>query len=128
MTPLKANHQEDEESLNYVIERDGKSIVYATDTGVWSEETWDFLKGVRADALVIECTEGLAPTAYWGHLDVPEAIEVVGRLRREGILKEGAFVSTTHHSHNGQATHAELEAALNPHGIQVGYDGMEFEV
>jgi phosphoribosyl 1,2-cyclic phosphate phosphodiesterase len=128
VTPVKANHQEDEESLNLVIERDGKALIYATDTGVWAEETWEYLKRFRADALVIECTEGLASTAYWGHLDVPETIQVVERLRRDGILKDGSIVTTTHHSHNGPATHAELEAALNPHGILVGYDGMEFEV
>lgn len=128
ITPIKANHQEDEESLNYAIEREGKALLYATDTGIWAEETWEFLSGFRFDGLVIECTEGLAPTTYSGHLSCAEVLQVVSRLREMGALKRDSFVSTTHHSHNGQALHAELEEALSPHGIVVGYDGMEFRI
>jgi hypothetical protein len=49
-------------------------------------------------------------------------------MRSQGSLKPSAKIVTTHHSHYGDATHAELEALLNPHGIDVGYDGMEFEI
>lgn len=127
-TPIRANHQEDEESLNYVIERAGKTLLYATDTGIWEEDVWEFLTRFRLDALVIECTEGLAPTTYPGHLSCAEVVQVVGRLRASGTLAPHAKVVTTHHSHNGQALHAELEAALSGHGIEVGFDGMEFDV
>jgi phosphoribosyl 1,2-cyclic phosphate phosphodiesterase len=128
ITPIRANHQDDEESLNLIFERDGKTLLYATDTGVWPEETWDFLRRFKLDGMVIECTEGLAPTNYSGHLSVKEVVEVVSRLRADGVLANESKVVTTHHSHNGEATHAELEAALGPHGIEVGYDGYELRV
>src|SRR5687768_1484591 len=58
ITPVAANHMEDEDVQNHLIERDGKALMYATDTGIWHEETFDFLKMKRIDMLVIECTEG----------------------------------------------------------------------
>jgi phosphoribosyl 1,2-cyclic phosphate phosphodiesterase len=128
ITPFRANHKHDEDSHNLVIERDGKTLIYATDTGIWAPESWEFLGSVRADALVIECTEGFAPTAYTGHLDVFRCIEVVDRLRGSGVLSDSAAVVTTHHSHQGNGTHVELSRALLPHGIQVGYDGCVVEI
>lgn len=128
ITPIRSNHKDDEDSVNFLIQKDGRTLLYGTDTGVWHEPTWNFLSGWKLDALVLECTEGLSSTAYWGHLDANEMIAVVERLRSMGVVTPETFITSTHHSHNGNATHAELEAHLNPHGIQVGYDGMEFEV
>lgn len=128
ITPIHANHKLDEDAHNLLIERDGATILYGTDTGVWFEDTWQFLKGVRLDLLVIECTEGLFGTDYDGHLSASECIEVVDRLREMGTVAEGTPIYTTHHSHNGGVTHAELEEALAPHGIVPAYDGLEIEV
>lgn len=127
ITPIHAHHLLEEDAQNLIFEKD-KTFLYATDTGIWGEESWQFLKSYRLDGMVIECAEGFASTAYYGHLDVDECIEVVERLRESGVLKPGAKVVTTHHSHSGDGTHAELEAALSPHGIEVGYDGMVFHV
>ncbi|MBX3118945.1 MAG: hypothetical protein KF784_07745 [Fimbriimonadaceae bacterium] len=128
VTPIHAYHDLEQDSHNFIIESEGKSLLYATDTGMWREETWEFLKGQKLDGLVLECTEGFVPTEYWGHLDIKDCIEVVNRLREMGTLAEKGPVYTTHHSHNGNGTHAELEEALNPHGISPGWDGCEFEI
>lgn len=127
ITSIRAQHVPEEDSLNFLIERDGRTLLYATDTGVWDEETFEFLSGRVAHALVIECTEGGAATSYEGHLDIGDCVRVVERLRGMGFLGDDSRVVTTHHSHNGECTHAELESLLNPHGIEVGFDGMEFE-
>lgn len=126
-TPIRSRHLEDEDSQNVIIERGDKRVLYATDTGIWPDPTWEFLGSMRLDALVIECTEGTKGQDWWGHLSVNEVIEVVRRLKESGTLGSAAPVVTTHHSHNGSATHTELEEALNPHGIQVGYDGFVLE-
>src|SRR5205085_10778502 len=113
---------------NFMVERGGRKLLYCSDTGIWEAPTWAFLKGQEADAIVIECTDGFAPSGYDGHLAFESCVEVVNRLRREGGLKRGARVVTTHHSHRGNATHVELEDALRPHGIEPGYDGMILEI
>lgn len=124
VTPIRAMHKLDEDAHNLIIS-DGKStLLYATDTGIWAPETWDFLRDHKLDALVIECTEGLHETSYYGHLSLLECIEQVHRLRAEGILREDGPVATTHISHFGELTHAELEKHLSPHNMLAGYDGM----
>jgi phosphoribosyl 1,2-cyclic phosphate phosphodiesterase len=128
ITPFAAYHKLDEDSLNYLITKDEKTIGYASDTGYWQEPTWKFLEGKRIDALVIECTEGLHRTTYHGHLDLKECISVVERLRGMGVLTDSSVVVTTHHSHLGGLTHQGLTEALAPHGITPGFDGMRISL
>ncbi len=128
ITPVKANHKLDEDSQNLIVRHAGKSVFYATDTGLFLEETWEFLRsGFRFDCLVIECTDGFKRTNYYGHMDIKECVRTVERLREMGALSGDATVVTTHHGHWGDATHAELEDALAPHGIVPGYDGITIE-
>ncbi|MCH8274531.1 MAG: hypothetical protein IH851_07060 [Armatimonadetes bacterium] len=122
VTPIRAYHKLDEDSLNLIIKED-KTFLYASDTGVYRDETWEFLQGRRFDAAVIECTDGFNAAEYLGHLSAQELLDVVARLREMGCLDEESIVCTTHHGHCGMATHSELEEFLTPHGVQVGYDG-----
>lgn len=127
--PLRAKHGSNgEDAMNFLIEKDGRRLIYATDTGVWEDQTWFQLRDVDAHALVIECTDGVKPSDYDGHLNIEAVIWIVDRLRKQGSLSSDARVVTTHHSHRGDATHEELEALLKPHAIEPGYDGMSFEI
>lgn len=127
LVPIKAYHKLDEDSLNLILRKNDKCFLYAADTGIYQDETWEFLTDWKFDAAVIECTDGFNPADYWGHLSCAELIEVVSRLRKMGCLDEKSLVCTTHHAHTGLGTHAELEHALNPHGIEVGFDGKILE-
>jgi len=124
ITPVPAHHIETEECLNLLIQREGKTLLYATDTGFWREPTWDILQDYKVDCLVMECTEGFADTTWEGHLDFKEFLCVVTRLRKMGVLHSSSVITSTHHSHSGEATYGELEEAMLPYGIQPGYDGM----
>lgn len=128
VTPVHANHKLDENCQNFLIEQDGKTLLYATDTGIWGEETWEFLSRFKIDCLVIECTNGFVPTEYYGHLDITDCVQVVERLRNSHILHSSSSVFTTHHGHLGDATHAELTAALKKYEIVPGYDGLVIDV
>ncbi len=128
ITPVAANHMTTEDCQNFVISDGEKTVLYATDTGVWQKPTWDALEHHRLNGMIIECTEGFRPTNYFGHLDIRECIAVVDALRDQGTLLDDAVVCTTHHSHNGGATHGQLEKVLSPHGILVGYDGLTLEI
>lgn len=58
VTTVKAHHRPDAHPLNYIIEKDGRSLLYNCDTGLYDPETWEFLKGRRVDLVISECTEG----------------------------------------------------------------------
>lgn len=127
VTPVSAYHKLDEDSVNLIIEGDGKRILYATDTGVYQEPTWDFISGIRFDCVVVESTDGFSPSDYWGHLSCVEAVAVIDRMRKIGCVDDQTIVVTTHHADSGGANHAQLVDFYRPDGIQVGYDGMILE-
>jgi len=126
--PVKATHIADEDCQNLIIQKDGKALLYATDTGIWPEETFAFLKHYRFDLLVIECTDGFTKSTYNGHLNIDGVLQTVARLRTDGILDGASRVVTTHHGHHGNARHCDLERVFLPHGIEPGYDGMLIEI
>ena len=128
ITPLRARHTPDEECFNFLIERDGRKLVYATDTGVWPEETIAHLRGVRLDLLVVECTNAFQPSTYLGHLDLQSLSYLLSRLREVGTLDAASRVVTTHHSAAGGARHCDLVPALAQLDAEPGYDGMLLEV
>lgn len=128
LTPIRAHHMDDEDAQNLIFQKDGKTLLYATDTGKWFDETWDFLRNWRLDLLVIECTNGAAFSDYDGHLGVGTLGDVLERLRQQGTLDSQTPVVSTHHSHNGDATYADLQGLLAPLGVTAGYDGLQVSV
>ena len=128
ITPLRARHTPGEECLNFLIERRGRRLIYATDTGVWSDETIDFLKNAPIDLFVIECTNAFQPSTYIGHLDLDGLAYMLSRLRRGGTLTASTRIVTTHHAAVGGARHCDLRTALATLGAEPGFDGMLIEV
>lgn len=127
ITPVRAHHKSDEDAHNFVVQDGRSTLLYATDTGVWDEPTWSALRDYELDCLVLECSEAFAATDYDGHLDAQEFLKVLARLREQGTVTPETIVVTTHHSHNGDATHAELAHFFAEHGVTVGYDGLVLE-
>jgi phosphoribosyl 1,2-cyclic phosphate phosphodiesterase len=127
MTPVRAMHTPNEECQNLIFERDGKTLGYMTDTGIWSEETWEFLENVKFDAMIIECTDGLRDSGYFGHLSLCSLQGVLSRLHKMGTVDSSTPIRTTHHSHLG-GSHEELVEAMKPLGIEPGYDGLKISV
>jgi phosphoribosyl 1,2-cyclic phosphate phosphodiesterase len=128
--PIRSNHKEGEEALNYIITRDGKTLLYASDMGWYEEDALEILKGHKVDAAIFECTFGLeaAPREWARHLGLPEVARWKETLEAQGTLKPGAQVIITHFSHNNLRPHEELEEAARAHGIAVAYDGMRIRV
>lgn len=123
MTPIRATHTPGEDCHNYIFQHEGVSLLYATDTGWWSDETWEYLSQHQLDGFVIECTDGIRESTYLGHLNLNSCLQVVERLRTQGILRDNGVVVTTHHSHRGELTYGEFVDALSPHSMTAGYDG-----
>ncbi len=57
---IKGNHTArgvNEYSINYLLGMPhGKKLLYACDTGYYTDEAWEYLAGKRVDTLVLECT------------------------------------------------------------------------
>ena len=128
--PITAHHKSDELCLNYLLTdtASGKTVLYASDTGWYNRETWDYLSGVRLDAAIVECGLGAAQSGYDGHLSLSGCVAFREKLIADGSLSPDAPFYLTHISHTGLLSHDEMVTHAAPHGMQVAYDGLQVTV
>nr|WP_245302831.1 MBL fold metallo-hydrolase [Symbiobacterium terraclitae] len=124
VTPLLADHNPLETCYIYLIEREGRRLLWGHDTDLFPEETWAYL-GAQPPlhAVVLDATNGPL-TFRGGHMGIGELVDVRRRMLAEGMATAETRFVATHFSHNGGLLHADLEARLGPEGFLVAYDGM----
>lgn len=121
--PLRAEHMQGNAFI-YLFSQNGKTLLYALDTGWFPEQTWEFLAaGSPLDCVVLDCTFGPNP-GQSGHMGLPEIMATRNKLAKLGLLTEKSLVVATHFSHHGQLTHDELTKLLNPRKMIAAYDGL----
>lgn len=113
----------------YIIEKDGKRILYAHDTGYFSEETWKYLEENRPyfSFASLDCTGG-PRSAGANHMGLSLCKEVTDRLKACGCFDGSTRVVLNHFSHNGGLIHDELVPVAAEYGFEVSYDGFELEI
>lgn len=112
--------------LFYAVANQACCFLYATDTGPFPAETWKALSGRVFDVIILE--ETLGTGTYTQHLGFETFLDHVRRFRVEGMLRSGGRIIAHHMSHSANPTHAKLEAILNPHSVEVAYDGMVVKI
>lgn len=126
VTALLADHNQPEESLMYIIERDGKSVLYAHDTGVFPESTWKALEGRHFDLVSLDCT---ALSRDWnsGHMGFKAVDEVKTRLNDIKCTGPDTLLVLSHFAHLEDYTHDKICKAVEYKNFHVAYDGCQFE-
>jgi len=114
------------ETLFYSIDNGVHSFLYATDTGSFPADTWQALEGKSFDVIILEETLGVG--TYDQHLGFDSFLEHADRMRKSGMLRPNGRLIAHHMSHSGNPTHEKVEAILNPHGIEVAYDGLDIRL
>ncbi len=114
-----------EEALFYLIERDGKSLLYAHDTDLFTPADMEFLAGRKIDLVSLDCTNGVLSHTYIGHMGCEDNLIMRDRLMACGAADEHTIFVANHFSHNGLAPIAELERRMP--GFLVSWDGRTVE-
>lgn len=129
ITAVPATHGRGISPLLYVIERDGRAIFYATDTGPLPELAWDVLRGWGGslDLVVLDHTFGLKDRAT-GHMNAKQFREQIVRMRDERLLSAGCTVIAHHLGHHSHPDHDTLVALAAGWGYEVAYDGLRVNV
>lgn len=128
--PVFANHSQETSPVLYSIECGGKRMLYAHDTGVFPEKTWELLKNEgHYDLLSLDCTGCLALGGDWvdGHMSFGTDLKTVDRMSAEGLIDEKTAIVLNHFSHNGGQTYEEMLTEAEKHGVIISYDGLEIE-
>ena len=129
VTPYATEHMLDEECYIYLIEKGGKSYLQCHDSGVpydWALEAMA-KRGVKLNALALDCTYGLIQEEYGGHMNLNQNIRVKAKMEQLGLIDENTLCYATHIAHCGGDAD-ELEAKANANGIRIAYDGLEIEI
>ncbi len=128
---LPADHAAATSPVFYSITCENKRMLYAHDTGEFSEEAWKGLKSEgRYDLVSLDCTGCLAKGGAWrrGHMSFQTNLEIIDRMKREGLADEKTVFVVNHFSHNGGQCYDDMAAEAEPLGVTVSYDGLEIEV
>jgi len=124
--PLQAKHFPQKGCFNYIIQRNGKTLLYGLDSAWFPEESWEAQKEYTFDVVILDCTHGIRPESNV-HGGAETVIRSKEKMLADGTATENTRFIATHFSHNGKKTHDEFVAHFEPHGIEVAYDGMVIE-
>ncbi len=132
ITPLSANHSALCEPVIYIIEKEGKAILYGHDSGFFPEQTWEYLikSGVKFSLVSLDCTfatkkDGVA--TFGGHMTLERNQVICEKLKELGLADENTVFVANHFTHNAEALHEEIEQEASKIGFLVSYDGMTVE-
>lgn len=128
---LRATHDPATTPLNYILRRNGRTLLIANDTGWWHDDTWQTAEraGYCCDAAVIDCYGGIAdPDTTAAHLGLNSMKRFYDELVSRKILKDHAPAFGTHFDHHSGCIHRNLTAAMTPYGFTPLYDGMKITI
>lgn len=133
LTAVAANHIiEEEETLNWVVEEQGRSMFYATDTGWPLPQTWEALRAHRFDGIVAEATFGmLAAEEYPGymkyHLNWPNFLRLRDEMLTADMIGHETPFIATHLSQHHLVPHDDFVQNAE-HPVRIAYDGMSLNL
>jgi len=116
-----------ENPLFYAIDDGRHRVLYSTDTGPYSDQTWEAIKEGTYDLAIMDQTMGTAGGGSF-HLGIDEVVAYRRAFQREGLLRPGARFVAHHMSHGANPCHEELVELLRPAGVEVAYDGLCLEM
>lgn len=137
VTALLANHHIhfenrtiEERALNYVIERDGRTLFYGLDTSYVLPGTLNRLQSFSLDLAVLDATFGYLriDPATSGHLNFPMVQETLEEFRVKNIIDDRTAVFGSHISLDRVPAHDDIVAEVEKMGFTLAWDGLRAEV
>ena len=88
------------------MEKDGKALLYAHDTGLFPESTWEYLTGhpVKLNLVSLDATHAIHAN-YSGHMGFAADAQIRNRLVKEGLADENTIYVANHFTHNAGVTY-----------------------
>ncbi len=128
IVPLKAVHTRTERCLFYHISQRGKNILYAHDTGCFTEENIRCLaeQPGKLHLVSMDCTSQQHRDGNY-HMGLLDNVEQKERLLDAGLADENTVWVVNHFSHNGGWLYDKIAYEAGKYGFLASYDGMTIE-
>lgn len=133
--PVPANHGPAGYTDSIILRRGGKTLLYALDSGGYTETALETLCGVRYDCVVLEGTFGLGPCGQdrgdsldgQGHMNLRKNRAMRGKLLERGCITAETPVLLSHLCPHYTPTHETFAPIAAEEGFTLAYDGMTIE-
>ena len=126
--PVRGNHGSQRGfSHSYIILKDGKTLLYALDSGSYDEDQFALIQEYQYDAVIMEGTTGLNEQ-YGGHMCLMNNIRIRDRLKENKCLRENSRFLLTHLSPHWCPPHDWYESIVASEGLELAYDGLQIEI
>lgn len=130
ITAMRARHDLSRSAVIYTVEKDGKCLLYAHDTGYFYDEVFDYISDncIRFDFATFDCTNAHLPSEGTGtHMGFDNVERVIDRLKAMGAVDSKTQLFVNHFSHNGNPLHEDMEISAAKIGCRVSFDGCSVE-
>ena len=131
VTGLKASHDPKSDPYVYIVEKDGKRLLYAHDTSDFPEDTWEYLKKYNGifDLVSLDCTAADMEIHYVGHMNLERCIEMREKFYEISVADKNTKFVLNHFSHfGGKVLYEEFCSVAEKENFIVSYDGLTVEV
>lgn len=126
VTALRATHAPEEVCLFYHISDGAAALLYAHDTGAFTEENLATIERLRLPLSLVslDCTQQSHRDGKY-HMGLADAAEQKEVLLRRGLANDHTIFVVNHFSHNGGWLHDEITERAAAYGMLASYDGMQ---
>ena len=128
VTAVVSHHAVPGHVYNYIIERGGRTLLYACDCGGYDEDMLELLKRHRYDCVVFEGTFGLRKRHDAGHMDLEKDERMLAFFTDHGLWTGEPRFVLTHLAPHSCPPYDLYRPIVEERGMILSYDGMVLEI
>lgn len=127
VTALVSHHGTPGSVFNYLIERQGKTLLYALDCGGYDEDMLEILRSKRFHCVVLEGTFGKMPLEFFMHQNQNKNLRFYRWLEENGLWANEPNFYLSHMCPHWTPPYDQYSEEMEKYGIHVAYDGLTIE-
>lgn len=127
---IAANHDAAVDPMLFAIAKDGRHLLWGSDTTTLPADTWPRIAemGWKFDVVVFDHNDGFMRDASPTHMGSDAVLSEYARMRGLGLVSETTRLLGTHIAHHSNSTHEVESARAQALGYDIAYDGLVVEV
>ncbi len=126
--PVRSRHGDpDGYTHSFIIERDGKTLLYASDSGGYDDDMLEIVLRRKYDCVIMEGTFGYG-VRIDKHMNLEKNIEMRDLFDRHHVWKNGPNMYLTHICPHWAPPHDLYEPIIENEGMHLAYDGKVIEI
>lgn len=127
---IAANHDANVDPMLFAIEKDGRRLLYGTDTTTLPDDTWPRMAdlGWTFDVVVFDHNDGFMRDVSQTHMGSGGVLREFDLMKSAGMATESTRLYGTHISHHSNSTHDVEQAKAQERGYDIAYDGLIVDI